>query len=321
MGRNREILLWLLAAVVMVCVTVVAAMWYRSNGQEPEAVEEIDDGRITYQGKEYLPNSSLQTVLLIGIDRELDAQNVSYNNQLQSDFLLLLVLDHREQSYWMLHLNRDTMCDIPILDLNGSRIGYRNGQLALAHTYGTGEKDSCINTVKAVSRLLYDVEVQSYARIPVQAVAALNDAVGGVDVTVEDDFSGVDDSLVMGERVHLTGKQAETFIRARSGMADSSNLRRMERQRQYLRGLMEKLEAGQGSGMLDRAVDALNADLTTDLSAGSLSQLGQALEDYTFIGFVTLPGSAAQGETYMEYTLDADALQRIVVEQFYHPIG
>lgn len=319
MRRNREIRLWLLAAVAMICVTVAAAMWYR-NRQEPEQAEEIDDGRITYQGKEYLPKSYLQTVLLIGIDRELDAQNLSYNNQLQSDFLLLLVLDHRGQSYWMLHLNRDTMCDIPILDLNGSRIGYRNGQLALAHTYGTGEKDSCINTVKAVSRLLYDVEIQSYARIPVQAVAALNDAVGGVDVMVEDDFSGVDASLVMGEQVHLTGEQAETFIRARGGMADSSNLRRMERQQQYLRGLMEKLEAGQGSGMLDIAVDALNADLTTDLSAGRLSQLGQALEDYDFAGFVTLPGSAAQGETYMEYTLDADALQRIVVEQFYRPM-
>lgn len=320
MRRNREILLWLLAAAVMVCVTVTAAMWYRSGRQEPQMPEEIDDGRIAYQGREYLPQSSLQTVLLIGIDRELDSENLSYNNQLQSDFLLLLVLDHKAQSYWMLHLNRDTMCDIPILDMNGSRIGYRSGQLALAHTYGTGGKDSCINTVKAVRRLLYDVEIQSYARIPVQAVAALNDAVGGVDVTVEDDFTGVDASLVMGERVHLTGRQAETFIRARSGMADSSNLRRMERQRQYLQGLMEKLEAGQGSGMLDRAVDVLNADLTTDLSAGRLSQLGEALEKYTFTGFVTLPGTAAQGETYMEYTLDADALQQIVVERFYRPM-
>lgn len=320
MRRNRELLVWASAAVIMLAFTVFAANWYRSRQVQPEPEEELDDGRITYQGTEYLPKSYLQTVLLIGIDRELDEANLSYNNQLQSDFLLLLVLDKKEETYCLLHLNRDTMCDIPVLDMDGNRTGYRFGQLALAHTYGTGQKDSCINTVKAVSRLLYDVEIQSYARIPVQAVAALNDAVGGADVTIEDDFSGVDDSLVMGQRVHLTGKQAETFIRARGGMADSSNLRRMERQRQYLQGLVEKAKAEQGSGMLEKAVDALNTDLTTDLSANRLSQIGNALEQYEFTGFVTLPGTAAKGEEYMEYTLDAEALQKLVVELFYRPL-
>lgn len=321
MRRNRTLILWLLIAAVMLSITVLAANRYRTRQPEPiPEAEEPDDGRITYQGRTYLPNTSLQTVLLIGTDREGSAQTLSYNNQQQCDFLLLLVLDRRAQSWFLLHLNRDTMCDIPNLDLNGTRIGYRYAQLALAHTYGTGDKDSCINTVHAVSRLLYDVEVQSYARIPVEAVAALNDAVGGVEVLVEDDFSAVDASLVQGQRILLSGHQAETFIRARNGMEDSSNLRRMERQRQYLLGLVEKQKADPGGHLFDRVRSALDAQLTTDLSASGLSQLGQLLGEYTFEGILTLDGTAAQGEKYMEFTPDGPALRQLVIERFYRPL-
>lgn len=321
MKRKQNLLLWLVIGAVMLGLTVLAADWYRAGREKPVVeTEEPDDGRISYRGKTYVPNTALQTLLLIGTDRAGDEEKLSYNNQQQCDFLLLLVLDQKKESFFLLHLNRDTLCDIPTLDLNGNRIGYRCGQLALAHTYGTGGKDSCINTVKAVSRLLYDVELGSYARIPVEAVAVLNDAVGGVTVTVEDDFSGVDASLVMGETVCLTGKQAETFIRARGGMEDSSNLRRMERQRQYIQGLLEKLRGRGETNLLEQVRGALGEQLTTDLSAARLSQLGQLLEQYTFAGILTLPGTAAQGEEFMEYTVDADALQQLVVERFYRPL-
>lgn len=49
-------------------------------------------------------------------------------------------------------------------------------------------------------------------------IVEMNDLLGGVTVTVEDDFSQVDSSLVMGKRVTLTGQQALTFVRSRRGV-------------------------------------------------------------------------------------------------------
>ena len=39
------------------------------------------------------------------------------------------------------------------------------GQLALAHTYGSGEEDSCENTVLAVENLLYGVGIDHYVSL------------------------------------------------------------------------------------------------------------------------------------------------------------
>ena len=48
-----------------------------------------------------------------------------------------------------IQLNRDTMTEIQILGVNGEPAVTMTGQLALAHTYGSGEEDSCENTVLA----------------------------------------------------------------------------------------------------------------------------------------------------------------------------
>ena len=46
-------------------------------------------------------------------------------------------------------------------------------------------------------------------------MALLNDYVGGVQVTVKDDFSQVDSSLIQGETITLTGEQALIFVLVR----------------------------------------------------------------------------------------------------------
>ena len=66
------------------------------------------------------------------------------------------------------------------------------------------------------------------------SVKVLNDAVGGVNVLVSDDFSEVDPSIVQGEMI-LRGDQALTFIRARKDVGTQLNVSRMERQQVYMK--------------------------------------------------------------------------------------
>lgn len=272
-----------------------------------------------FDGKWYAKREGLQTVLLLGLDKYQEDSQGSYTNNQQSDFLLLLVLDPNAGRCTALQLNRDTMTEIGILGVTGQPAGSFTGQLALAHTYGSGGQDSCRNTALAVSKLLYGVEIDHYVSVTMDGVALLNDLAGGVTLEVLDDFSGIDASLVQGQTVTLTGQQALCYVRTRGGLEDSSNLHRMERQRQYLSGLQAQLSAcaEQDGGFILEALLTVNDYLVSDCTVEQLSQLAETLKSYGIDEYRTLAGEAVQGEKYMEYYVDEEALQLQVMELFY----
>ena len=288
-----------------------------------EADAPVDGREITYyNGTAYAKKEDLETVLLLGVDKFEGETPEGYLNNQQADFLLLLVMDKQNETCTPIQLNRDTMTQIRILGVTGEPAGTTTGQLALAHTYGSGEEDSCENTALAVSNLLYGMEIDHYVSLTMDGVALLNDLVGGVTVEVLDDFSGIDDSLMQGEIVTLKGQQALTYVRSRGGMEDSSNLHRMERQRQYLAALQQQLKAAvrQEDGFTLDALLQLNEYMVSDCTVDQLSDLGDSLAAYQVSDILTTPGDAQEGEEFMEFTVDEAALQQLVMEVFYEPV-
>ena len=325
------------AAILAVVLVLLAGMlllqrWENTqdtpvSSPRPSSAVEADapvDGReITYyNGTAYARREGLETVLLLGVDKFEGETPEGYVNNQQADFLLLLVMDKQNETCTPIQLNRDTMTQIQILGVTGEPAGTFTGQLALAHTYGSGEEDSCENTVLAVENLLYGMEIDHYVSLTMDGVALLNDLVGGVTVEVLDDFSGIDDSLVQGETVTLQGQQALTYVRSRGGMEDSSNLHRMERQRQYLAALQQQLKAAvqQEDGFTLDALLQLNEYMVSDCTVNQLSALGDSLAAYQVGDILTTPGEAREGEEFMEFTVDEDALQQLVMEVFYEPV-
>lgn len=332
--HKRHIRKALILVLILACVSgVLFAVQIWESHQRQQAMlrqEEIDEpahrrreGWIEKDGQWYAPKSGLETMLVIGVDKTEPLEDSgSYNNDSQADFLLLTILDKTEETATILHLNRDIMTQIPVLGVTGQHAGFITGQLALAHTYGSGEEDSCENTVLAVENLLYGMEIDHYVSLTMDGVALLNDLVGGVPVEVLDDFSGIDDSLVQGETVTLRGRQALTYVRSRGGLEDSTNLHRMERQRQYLASLQQQLKkaAQEDSQFSLDALLQLNEYMVSDCTIDQLSGLGEDLAAYNVGDILTTPGDAKVGEEYMEFTVDEDALQRLVMDIFYEPV-
>ena len=288
-----------------------------------EAGAPVDGREITYyNGTAYAKKEGLETVLLLGVDKFEGETPEGYINNQQADFLLLLVMDKQNETCTPIQLNRDTMTQIQILGVTGEPAGTFTGQLALAHTYGSGEEDSCENTVLAVENLLYGVGIDHYVSLTMDGVALLNDLVGGVTVEVLDDFSSIDDSLVQGETVTLKGQQALTYVRSRGGLEDSSNLHRMERQRQYLAALQQQLKAAvqQEDGFTLDALLQLNEYMVSDCTVNQLSELGDSLATYQVSDILTTQGEAQPGEEFMEFTVDEAALQQLVMDVFYEPV-
>ena len=322
-NRNAyKIVVFLIAvAIFLVLFFAFLSKWETKYGSVD--TDTTDEGQIYVNGTSYITNKNLEVLLLIGVDKyESQLQDESYNNTEQADFLMLLVIDKSAETYTLLHLNRDTMTEIPILGVRGEQAGTLTGQLALAHTYGSGGADSCRNTVEAVSNMLYGIDIDHYLAFTMDAVVKINDLAGGVTLTVSDDLTSVSPKLSKGATVTLDGEMALAYVRTRYGLKDSSNLRRMERQRQYLTALQSALNtkmSTQEDFMLD-VLEAISPYMTSDCTANQLSKLYDRIELYKNNGIQTIEGDAVKGEEYMEFYPDEDALKQQVIRLFYTPL-
>lgn len=326
-SNTKKILV--LVAVLLLCLGVIGAVSFWEAGQEKEAMSvqaEIDEsarrrreGWIERDGVWYAPKQGQETMLLIGLDK-MDPlkQSEGYNNNTQADFLLLAVFDDIEEKVHVLHINRDSMAEIPVLGVDGQPAGSVTGQLALAYTYGSGLNDSCVNTVDAVSDFLYGIEIDHYVAMTMGAIPYLNDLIGGVEVTVLDDFSGIDDSLVEGETITLKGEQALHYVRNRAELEDSTNLNRMKRQQQYLTSMAKQVEKLDDDFSISaQQVATIAKYIISDCSIDTLSRMAEQFVDYPLQEMQEIQGEAVQGEEFIEFYPDEEKLAEQVLELFY----
>lgn len=325
--NTKKIFVLIIFLLVFVCVVLGVFFWESKQKQEAMLVQaEIDEparkrreGWVERDGVWYVPKQDQETMLLIGMDKmdPLEASE-SYNNNAQSDFLLLAIFDNTKETTTLLHINRDTMAQIPVLGVTGQPAGSITGQLALAHTYGSGLQDSCVNTVNAVSDFLYGIKIDHYVAMTMGAVPYINDLVGGVPVTVLDDFSGIDDSLVEGETITLKGEQALHYVRIRNGLEDSSNLNRMKRQQQYLESMAKQIEnLDEDFSISPQQISTISKYIISDCSIDTLSRMAEQFVDYPLQEMQDIQGEAIVGEEYMEFYADEAALQEQILDLFY----
>lgn len=314
----RGLAVALLAVFLLTGAFLLLELWEKRQSIFPE--QKTENTVYEYNGVEYVKNEDVESFLILGLDKYEDAiNNDSYNNDQRADFLMLLVFDNSEKKFTAVHLNRDTMVNMNVLGVAGQKIGTVNKQLALAHTYGNGRDVSCRNTADAVSELLNGVKVNHYLSITMDAVPILNDLLGGVEVTVLDDFSGIDDTLIKGETVTLHGDHALTYVRERYGLEDSSNSTRMVRQRQYMTAVYDKamLEIENDDNFVIEASSKLADYIVSDRSVNQLQEIAKKLSQYKFTEIETLKGESVVKDGLMEFRPDADSIDKIVFELFY----
>jgi LCP family protein required for cell wall assembly len=269
-------------------------------------------------GEKYLRRTDVETFLIMGLDRFGDTDE---DGRAQADFILLAVFDKQSKSYRLLQINRDTMTMVDRYNNSGQYVDSQEMQIALSYAYGELESMSsikkCDNTVRAIEKLMRGVKVDHYLSITMDGMEKLIDQIGGVDLTVRDDLSSVDERLVKGESVHMDGALALKYVRARRGLNDASNIARMERQKD----LMEALVAGLSSdgkkdtdfvGILRKVED----HTTTKCDDVCLGMLENFFDTYTYLGVSALPGEAVKGEVYMEFYVDDNGLEEILKNVF-----
>ena len=343
--KTKKRLKWVLLILVLILLLLVVlflalkvlgenAMLGRKDEEvevtapEQEDIILEDEGEtITYKGETYLYNENVTAVLCMGIDREDIEGNVSTIGQSgQADMLMLAILDTESGEVNLWNISRDSMTDVDIYNVDGDYIRTENLQACLAYAYGDGQKTSCENTVRAVSRLLYGMPIQSYAAIDLDAIRPLNDAVGGVEVTIhEEDILPV--RFKAGTTVLLQGDDVEAYVRSRrTEQPDEpidTNNNRMARQRQYMMNFIQKaLQMTKED--LTTPVKLFNIameddHMVTNLNMQKVAYLTTVFSKVNFTedSFKTVPGEVVAGEEYAEYHVDDEALYQMILDTFY----
>ena len=245
---------------------------------------------IEYKGGLFRPYENMTNILLMGVDRYSETKDtgISYRNGGQADYLLLLVLNDDTQTITPIQIDRDTMAEITILGVLGDVTGKRVVQICLSHGFGDGKEMSGRLTADAVSGLLNGITIDYFISMEMDGIVALNDAVGGITVTLEDDFTIADPTMVKGATLTLQGKQAEYFVRGRMSIGIGTNQARMARQQVFMNELIglitQRIHDNGSAEFLDHLLDALDPYLVTDMKRGRIVNTAWNTRDYTAAG-------------------------------------
>lgn len=255
--------------------------------------------------------------LFIGVDKEDVTQVNGHQNGGQADFLVALSIDRVRRSITPLMLDRDAMVEMQTYGVFGHPAGSRVMQLCLAQAYSGVDTPGSVNTVETVEKLLQGIDIHHYVVLDTTAIPLVNDTIGGVEITLQDDFTSFDSAMTKGSTLRLMGKQAEFFVRGRMTVADGTNASRMARQQQYLSGLLEQFQSTVKGNQrrLNEVLEAVKGHMATDAADNTLLHDVNAYDDYKWNPMRTLQGVHKIDEYgFAEFWVDENSLKQCVAD-------
>lgn len=318
-----------LILIVLLALTILGTYLHgKKNLKEniliqKDTVEQKAYEVITYQGKEYVYRENLVNILCMGIDKEeqMALRNDVGNSVGQADAIFLVSLDLEKDEVRVLAIPRDTMVTLQMYDGNGFYLGSGIGQLTLQYAYADGMEKSAKLMVSQVSSILNDIPINAYAAINVHSLWTLNAAIGGVDMTMDEDYTMFNPAFEKGATVHLTEKLLENYIRERDTEVAGSAYTRISRLKKYMLAYFEKAKVvlKEDITLPFRALEVLEKDMETSITADEIVYLVTEALGCSFSeeNMYTLPGEQVQGPEYEEYYIDDSAAEALIIELFY----
>ena len=300
-----------------------------SGTQEAEESYELQEGQIRYNGKTYQYKENLMNILCLGIDsRDGIEKEKTPGTAGQADCVILAVLDDDAKTIQLINISRDSMVPVHVYATDGSFVEDRKEQLALQYAYGNGRDWSCQLMEEAVSELFYGLPIHGYCALSMNSIADLNDAVGGVTVTVPEDLAVMQPKLfTAGTTVTLKGELAYHFVHDRDyKSADvASNNKRIARQKTYAGAFVNQLKQGMKEDFIlpVKLYQTAEKQMVTSVS---LDQAVYLCTEYMNSSFntdniYTIDGEVTMGEKYAEFLVDDEALYQLILNVFYEEVN
>ena len=290
---------------------------------------EWQEGWVSYNGSVYEYNDDIRTFLILGIDpahQEGNEELFELTNGGQSDGIFLVIVNPTDESIKILAVNRDTQAEIVMVGIGeGGTDIITKSQITNQHGFGGGKEYSCELTRDAVSKLLYNVPIHGYMSIDYRAIPKINDAVGGVEITMNDDFSAINKNWTQGSEVLLKGEDAYDFVHYRNTDEFESQRKRLSRQKTYLTGFVKnaKAKTKEDITLPITLYNDLKDYMVTDLTVDAVGYMATNYLNYDFEGdnIYTMEGETVlENDGYEHFYPDEEMLKELILSLYYKKI-
>lgn len=321
MSKQKKIVLSI-GAILLILGMI---LWAKGSvfHQEEASIDpqNMNGEALSYQGKTYKYNKDLVNVLFLGIDQRGPLSDVGIVGKgKQADVILLASFDPKKKKLKVLNISRDSMVKVARHNYNGEFYDYETMQLCLQYAYGKNHEESGNLMKERVSEVLYGLPIEHYFSMNLDTIPIINDAVGGVSVTLEDDFTYFDKTMKKGETLTLKGEQALYYIWDRR-ITSIGNAERMTRQKKYLKGFIPNAKKAwkEDITLPLEVLKQITPYTKTDLSGGKMAQLigwGLQCKD-SAIELIQIPGNVTNDGEHWQFHIDENKLQKLLIDLFY----
>ncbi len=250
---------------------------FKPQTQETVNSETQQDADIT-EGKEVRETIN---ILLLGIDSnaEREAKNYGY----RSDVMMLCTVDFEDGSVYLTSVPRDMWVEVPRkMDDAGNITKWTSQRINTAYSYGGGPKSKGAEfAMEAFQGFIelngeYDVPVDYYVSIDMDGIYKLADDVGGVEVVLDRNISGVGKK---GETVIITSANIDPYVRTRKQAGDDFG--RAARQQTYIMGIAKKIMEMDGMEAVTKLYGTIVKYTKTNMSLEQFIAIaGFLMEDF-----------------------------------------
>lgn len=299
------------AAVVLAGILCGIRLYGEKHLKEHPTVEGIGGGE------------GVINILCLGIDKEeiMSERDDDGNSIGQSDAVFLMSVDPSAERLRLVAIPRDTMVLVEYCDEQGNYMGAGRAQLALQYAYSDGGEKSCGLVAGRVSNLLGGIPIHGCVAVNLSCIPVMNDAVGGVSVTMDEDYTLYNPAFEKGASVRLFGEAAVNYVQGRDIREPGSAYTRISRQKQYLTAFWGQAKQAFAKDALlpVKMMKRLQENMATDLDAAEVLYLAGAAASCEFSeeDMYILPGEIRQNGNYEEYVVDADAAEELAQSLFY----
>lgn len=277
------------------------------EGLEIDPVENIEEGNVIAQA-----NLDEVLFLVAGVDTQ-DLQTLSVNTSgmtgIRTDTIMLCKVNFEEGSIKIMSLPRD------------SRVPIKGQMDKLNHAHSYGGMRLLMQTVRDFT----DLDVDYYVRIDYNAVKAIVDAIGGVEIEItepmhyEDTTKGSELFINFQPGVQkLNGEDSIRYLRYRQ--YSEGDVQRIQNQQYFVTELIKQTLTPRNILRLPRLFDAYSKYIDTNIDSGiiykGISLAGNLNSES--IETMTLPGAGAEdpqsGISY--FYIDEAQAKQVIEENF-----
>jgi LCP family protein required for cell wall assembly len=290
--RGLRIAAWAVAAMVLLGAAGAGYLYHRLNAN----LHSVDiDGALGGHRPAPLGNGSMD-ILVLGSDSRSGA-NSQYGHDsgtARSDTAMIVHLAKGHRSASVVSIPRDTLISRPSCTNSHGANEAAASRVMFNTAYEVGGPVCAVKTVEQLTGLRMD----HYIEVDFTGFKHLVDALNGVPLTTTKPIHDVKSHLSLPAGTHtLDGEQALGLVRTRHGVADGSDLGRIQLQQAFIKALVDRIS---GLGLftsptkLFSVADTATKAVTTDTGLGSINKLMGLAEgvqhlDTKNVHMVTLP--------------------------------